>query len=64
MTGAMVGDVFQMVWPERTQVSAAQMLVWANDAYESDELERAPANARDAARLLHDAGIVTLVAAP
>lgn len=53
-------DVLAVIWPERRNVSAATMLLWAQDAYANNEVDRAPDDAADAAALLHEAGLITL----
>lgn len=55
-------DVLAVLWPERRNVPAVTILMWAQDAYANNEIERAPIDAQDAAALLHEAGLITLAA--
>lgn len=53
---------FQILWPDRRRVSAAQINTWYDDAVANGEIEALSGDAtdRDRALALDDAGLVTL----
>lgn len=48
------------IWPEQRLVPASVVLMWGLDAFKNGDVDEKPDNARHAALLLNDAGLITL----
>lgn len=50
-----------LVYPENRTVSAAKIIMWAEDAFANGDVAKRPHNLAEAIALLEDAGIITAV---